>query len=138
MGDATFRGRCPYAIRKDAHRQCIDRFTWMVQMRSMNGQYILRIEDIDVQRSRQELAVEMMRDLEWLGLDWDEGPGVAGDYGPYHQAARQALYEREITKRWKPITCTPAIAVGPILRPRPAHRTALHRKASVIRELVET
>ncbi|AWP27022.1 MULTISPECIES: tRNA glutamyl-Q(34) synthetase GluQRS [Paenibacillus] len=70
---------------------------WL-QIRSMNGQYILRIEDIDTQRSRQELTVEILRDLEWLGLDWDEGPGRDGDYGPYHQAARQALYEREITK----------------------------------------
>ncbi|WP_339266116.1 tRNA glutamyl-Q(34) synthetase GluQRS [Paenibacillus sp. FSL K6-1330] len=96
---ATFRGRfAPTPSGKMHIGNALTALLGWLQIRSMNGQYILRIEDIDVQRSRQELAVEIMRDLEWLGLDWDEGPGMAGAYGPYHQAARQALYEREISK----------------------------------------
>lgn len=96
---ATFRGRfAPTPSGKMHIGNALTALLGWLQMRSMNGQYILRIEDIDVQRSRQELADEIMRDLEWLGLDWDEGPGVGGACGPYHQAARHALYEREIAK----------------------------------------
>lgn len=70
---------------------------WL-QMRSCGGQYILRIEDIDEQRSREELIDELMRDLHWLGLDWDEGPDAGGTCGPYRQTERKKLYEEALAK----------------------------------------
>lgn len=71
--------------------------SWL-QVRSAGGQFILRIEDIDVNRSRDELAEELVYDLKWLGLDWDEGPEIGGPSGPYRQALRQELYECELRK----------------------------------------
>jgi glutamyl-tRNA synthetase len=60
--------------------------------RHTGGSFILRIEDTDVTR-RVEGAVEYMMDaLKWIGLEWDEGPDVGGDYGPYYQSQRLNLY----------------------------------------------
>lgn len=65
---------------------------------SENGRLILRIEDIDPDRSRPEFALGIMEDLQWLGLNWDEGPQGkdlqpdAGPHGPYIQSRRLALY----------------------------------------------
>jgi glutamyl-tRNA synthetase len=56
------------------------------------GQVVLRLEDIDPERSRPEFAKELLRDLRWLGLDWDEGPDAPGSGGPYEQSARLAAY----------------------------------------------
>lgn len=58
--------------------------SWL-SVRSQGGQWLLRIEDIDPQRSRQAWADLLMQDLEWLGLTWDEGP--------YYQSQRSAVYE---------------------------------------------
>ncbi len=72
-------------------------FDWLFA-RHMGGKLILRIEDTDVAR-RVEGAVEAIMDgLRWLGLDWDEGPDVGGDYGPYFQSQRLELY-RQATER---------------------------------------
>jgi glutamyl-tRNA synthetase len=66
-------------------------FDWLLA-RHTGGTFILRIEDTDVER-RVEGAVEyMMEALNWLGLDWDEGPDKGGDYGPYYQSQRLKLY----------------------------------------------
>ena len=48
--------------------------------------------DIDPDRSRPEYADAIIRDLRWLGLDWDEGPDAGGPAGPYVQSARMGLY----------------------------------------------
>jgi len=56
------------------------------------GRVILRLEDIDPERSRPEYARETLADLRWLGLDWDEGPDVGGGHGPYEQSARLERY----------------------------------------------
>ncbi|HEX4242909.1 MAG TPA: glutamate--tRNA ligase [Steroidobacteraceae bacterium] len=56
------------------------------------GRFILRIEDTDVERSRRQFLDELLADLAWLGIDWDEGPGVGGPAAPYAQAERGALY----------------------------------------------
>lgn len=56
--------------------------------RHMGGSYILRIEDTDLARSSREHEQSIMADLDWLGLEWDEGPDVGGDYGPYRQSER--------------------------------------------------
>jgi glutamyl-tRNA synthetase len=61
--------------------------------RHFGGSFILRIEDTDVTR-KVEGAVEYMMDaLKWIGIDWDEGPDVGGDYGPYYQSQRLELYK---------------------------------------------
>ena len=68
-------------------------FDWLMA-RHTGGKFILRIEDTDVAR-RVEGAVEAIIDgLKWLGLDWDEGPDVGGDYGPYYQSQRVELYRK--------------------------------------------
>jgi glutamyl-tRNA synthetase len=58
----------------------------------MGGTSILRIDDTDPGRSTQENTKQILRSLEWLGLDWDEGPEVGGAYGPYFQTERAANY----------------------------------------------
>jgi len=59
---------------------------------------VLRIEDIDKPRSRPEFVRQIIDDLRWLGLDWDEGPDVGGPYGPYEQSARGELYEAALSR----------------------------------------
>ncbi len=54
---------------------------------------VLRMEDLDPDRSRTEHAAGLMEDLHWLGLDWDEGPDVGGPHIPYSQSKRTALYQ---------------------------------------------
>jgi glutamyl-tRNA synthetase len=67
-------------------------FNWLLA-RHTGGQFIVRIEDTDVAR-KVEGAVDYILDgLQWLGLDWDEGPGVGGPYGPYFQSQRLPLYK---------------------------------------------
>jgi glutamyl-tRNA synthetase len=60
--------------------------------RKNGGRFILRIEDTDVERSQQRFRDELMSDLAWLGLDWDEGPDIGGPSGPYAQSERGSLY----------------------------------------------
>ncbi|KAJ1395458.1 Rossmann-like alpha/beta/alpha sandwich fold [Sesbania bispinosa] len=66
--------------------------------RSKGGKFVLRIEDTDLERSTRESEDAVLRDLSWLGLDWDEGPGIGGDYGPYRQSERNALYKQYAEK----------------------------------------
>ncbi|KAK9667082.1 hypothetical protein RND81_14G231600 [Saponaria officinalis] len=66
--------------------------------RSKGGKFVLRIEDTDLERSTKASEEALLRDLTWLGLDWDEGPGVGGDYGPYRQSERNALYKQYADK----------------------------------------
>lgn len=68
---------------------------WLA-VRSVHGSLILRMEDIDIQRSRPEYAEAIEEDLRWLGLDWDEGPDIGGPCGPYAQKERLAIYEAAI------------------------------------------
>ncbi|KAF8405600.1 hypothetical protein HHK36_010507 [Tetracentron sinense] len=69
--------------------------------RSKGGKFVLRIEDTDLERSTKESEEAMLQDLSWLGLDWDEGPGVGGDYGPYWQSERNAMYKQYAEKLLK-------------------------------------
>lgn len=68
-------------------------FNWLFA-RHNKGKVILRIEDTDVIRSKQDFSKSIMDSLRWLGLDWDEGPGKKGDYGPYFQSERLSTYQR--------------------------------------------
>ncbi len=67
-------------------------FNWLYA-RHTGGQFILRIEDTDRNRYHPEAMQDLMDGLRWLGLDWDEGPEVGGDYGPYFQSERLELYQ---------------------------------------------
>jgi glutamyl-tRNA synthetase len=67
-------------------------FTWMYARRH-NGQFILRIEDTDLKRTKTGAIEDIMASLRWLGLDWDEGPDIGGPYGPYIQTERAELYQ---------------------------------------------
>ncbi|SCZ79297.1 tRNA glutamyl-Q(34) synthetase GluQRS [Acidaminobacter hydrogenoformans] len=66
--------------------------------RSEGGTMILRMEDLDPDRSKKSFGDQLMKDLIWLGLDWDEGPDAGGDYGPYIQNERQNLYQSAFEK----------------------------------------
>jgi nondiscriminating glutamyl-tRNA synthetase len=66
-------------------------FNWLLA-RGHGGTFILRIEDTDAERSTRESETAILRDLGWLGLDWDEGPDVGGAFGPYRQSERVHLY----------------------------------------------
>jgi glutamyl-tRNA synthetase len=60
--------------------------------KQFGGQFILRIEDTDQLRSTPESEQAILDSLRWLGLDWDEGPDVGGDFGPYRQSDRKNMY----------------------------------------------
>ena len=72
--------------------------SWL-SARKKGGRWILRIEDLDPQRSRIEYARQIEDDLNWLGLDWDEG-GIddTGSHGPYRQSLRANFYEEAISR----------------------------------------
>jgi nondiscriminating glutamyl-tRNA synthetase len=67
-------------------------FNWLFARR-YEGTFILRIEDTDRQRTFVEYEEGILEDLRWLHLDWDEGPGQNGLYGPYHQFERLDVYK---------------------------------------------
>ena len=80
--------------------------------RTNHGTFILRIDDTDPTRSTQENTDIILRAMRWLGLDWDEGPEVGGDFGPYAQTERLELYKQAAQKLWDegnayPCFCTP-------------------------------
>jgi len=66
-------------------------FNWLFA-RSAGGRFILRIDDTDVQRNVEEALQPILGGLGWLGIDWDEGPGVGGGFGPYYQSQRSEHY----------------------------------------------
>ena len=67
-------------------------FNWLLAGRH-EGTFILRIEDTDAERSAQKYETQLIEDLRWLGLEWNEGIGRGGDYGPYRQSDRYSLYQ---------------------------------------------
>jgi len=62
-------------------------FNWLFARRT-GGIFVLRIEDTDLERSSQDMVEGILDGLRWLGLDWDEGPGIGGEFGPYFQSER--------------------------------------------------
>ncbi|MGB9428474.1 MAG: glutamate--tRNA ligase [Gammaproteobacteria bacterium] len=77
-----------------------------------HGEFILRIEDTDAERSRQEFELALIEDLAWLGIGWQEGPDVGGRHGPYRQSERGRIYRGYIDKLAEsgltyPCFCTP-------------------------------
>ena len=79
--------------------------------RKTGGRFILRIEDTDVERSERRFRDDLMAEMRWLGLDWDEGPDIGGPSAPYSQAERGEFYrglfaQLEVTGRAYPCYCT--------------------------------
>lgn len=72
-------------------------FNWLFA-RKHNGSFILRLEDTDTLRSTEDSVRAIVDGLRWLGLDWDEGPDVAGSFGPYRQSERLSLYRFYLQK----------------------------------------
>ena len=72
-------------------------FNWLFA-RKHGGAFILRIEDTDRERNTPEALEVLLSGLAWLGLDWDEGPGVGGAHGPYFQSERSAIYHEYLDK----------------------------------------
>ncbi len=72
-------------------------FNWLFA-RHHDGTMVLRIEDTDVERSEARFEDQLIADLKWLGLDWDEGPDIGGPFGPYRQSDRVGIY-REHAER---------------------------------------
>jgi glutamyl-tRNA synthetase len=70
----------------------------MVWGRSLGGKFILRIEDTDLERSTRDSEEAVIGDLQWLGLEWDEGPDGKGEYGPYRQSERTHIYRQYVDK----------------------------------------
>ena len=62
-------------------------FNWLFA-RHHNGTFILRIEDTDTERSSDDMVAGILESMRWLGLDWDEGPGIGGPHAPYFQTQR--------------------------------------------------
>jgi len=75
-------------------------FNWLYA-RHYKGTFILRIEDTDQVRSTEEAVNVILEGMKWLGLDWDEGPGKEGKYGPYYQMQRLPLYQKYAEKLLK-------------------------------------
>lgn len=67
-------------------------FNWLLA-RQTGGSFIVRIEDTDQARKVEGAVESILESLRWLGLDWDEGPEVGGDYGPYFQSERLDIYQ---------------------------------------------
>ncbi len=72
-------------------------FNWL-WARKNKGKFILRIEDTDIKRNTPTSTQQVIDDLRWLGIDWDEGPEVGGPNGPYFQSQRKDIYQNYINK----------------------------------------
>lgn len=72
-------------------------FNWLFA-RHQGGTFVLRVEDTDQARNTEEATTAIYQGLEWLGLNWDEGPHAGGEFGPYFQSQRNEIYERYLKK----------------------------------------
>src|ERR1700751_2530980 len=68
-------------------------FNWLFA-RHNQGVFVLRIEDTDKSREREDAVAVIYEELRWLGLEWDEGGDKGGKFGPYFQSERGAIYEK--------------------------------------------
>ena len=66
--------------------------------RHTGGRFVFRVEDTDRSRVSDEAVASAVEDLHWLGLDWDEGPRVGGEHGPYQQSERLPLYHEWVSR----------------------------------------
>jgi glutamyl-tRNA synthetase len=72
-------------------------FNWLYA-RHTGGVFVLRVEDTDQSRNSEEFLRVIYDSLKWLGLDWDEGPGIGGPFGPYRQSERASVYKEYLER----------------------------------------
>jgi glutamyl-tRNA synthetase len=72
-------------------------FNWLFAQHH-GGTFVLRVEDTDRARNTEEAAAAIYEGLRWFGLNWDEGPHIGGNFGPYFQSQRNEIYERYLKK----------------------------------------
>ena len=72
-------------------------FNWLFARRH-GGQFVLRVDDTDQQRNIAEALAPILDGFRWLGIDWDEGPGIGGPFEPYYQSQRLPIYQRAVEK----------------------------------------
>jgi glutamyl-tRNA synthetase len=101
-------------------------FCWLYA-RKHGGQFILRIEDTDEARNTEAARQAIFDGMNWLGLDWDEGPEVGGPCGPYYQSQRNAIYDRYFEK---------LVAVDRVYESEGAWRFRFERKPVTMHDLV--
>jgi glutamyl-tRNA synthetase len=112
-------------------------YNWLFARRA-GGKFILRIEDTDLERSEARYETQLIEDLHWLGIHWDEGPGAPdepdmGEYGPYRQSERLKIYA-EYTERLLAegkayrCFCTPDELEAERLAAVAEHRTAIYSR----------
>jgi len=101
-------------------------FSWLFA-RSRGGSFVLRVEDTDEARNTAAARQAIFDGMEWLGLQWDEGPGVGGNHGPYFQSERQGIYDAWFDK---------LRATGRVYEDSGAWRFRFKREPVTMRDLV--
>lgn len=72
-------------------------YNWLFARRN-KGQFVLRVEDTDAVRSTDDSLKVILDGLKWLGLEWDEGPEIDGEFGPYYQSRRKEIYDAYLAR----------------------------------------
>ena len=101
-------------------------FNWLFA-RKHRGVFILRVEDTDEARNTEEARQAIFDGMSWLGLDWDEGPEKGGNFGPYYQSQRRAIYDAWFAK---------LVAAGRVYEDGGAWRFRFERKPVTMQDLV--
>ncbi len=101
-------------------------FNWLYA-RKNDGKFILRIEDTDKERNTEEAREAIFDGMNWLGLDWDEGPEKGGEHGPYYQSQRNDIYDEYFEK---------LLAADRLYKDGEAFRFRFDRKPVTMRDLV--
>ena len=101
-------------------------FNWLFA-RKHGGVFVLRVEDTDEARNTEEARQAIFDGMNWLGLDWDEGPEKGGAFGPYYQSQRTAIYDAWFEK---------LVAAGRVYEDGGAWRFRFERKPVTMHDLV--
>jgi glutamyl-tRNA synthetase len=101
-------------------------FNWLFA-RKHSGVFVLRVEDTDEARNTEEARQAIFDGMNWLGLDWDEGPEKGGNYGPYYQSERKEIYDAWFEK---------LVAAGRVYEDGGAWRFRFERKPVTMHDLV--
>lgn len=101
-------------------------FNWLFA-RKHGGVFVLRVEDTDEARNTEEARQAIFDGMNWLGLDWDEGPEKGGNFGPYYQSERREIYDAWFAK---------LVAAGRVYEDGGAWRFRFERKPVTMNDLV--
>ena len=114
-------------------------FNWLFA-RKMGGKLILRIEDTDIERLKEDSVSQILTSLKWLGINWDEGPEAGGEYGPYYQSERFDIYKKMLSSCWTKAKHTTASALPRIWLHNAknnallSNRSVMHVPAAIFRQ----